>query len=632
MKTKTLIFFFLLLPYLVSSQLTFYPEHPQKGETVKFVYNPKDGPLKNASLVRAEALYFDYKSSSTNKSIPLVIEKDGAQWKGQFVLKTEEMVGILIVFNDSTGTITDNNKDGGYVVFVHDSEKKPLKGSYVGQAGVVVYASRNPKFKLKRDNEVQIARYEKEFSLNPEIKSDKTIIYGYLNALAISKREGYKTIIEKELDERIAKNEKENISELTVAVPLYERIGQSEKAEKYAKIIRDKEPTGMFVQTESMMKIMKQEDPQTKIALFEAFKKDFPSSFMLESLTTSMINVYINFYIEKDDLPKLKELVIKKEKEPKPINAAFFNSLAWKMAEKNWQLKTAEIYSAKSLEMVSNDSDFKSSRAKNNVTNTYRDTYGVILEKQGRMEEAYTTYKSRIVEDLGDSNPEVNERFILAAQKTGHIDEVKTYGEMYIKAGKATEKIKTTLKDLYIKASGASSADAYIIDLEKDAKAKSKESTLNKMISEIAPVFTLKDLSGNTISLSDLKGKIVIIDFWATWCGPCIQSFPGMLKAQEKYKNNPNVQFLFVNTWEKTDDFLSKVKDFVIKKKYENFTVPVDADNKVVASYKVEGIPTKFIIDQNGMIRFKSIGYYGSTEGVVTEVSNMIEAVMNEVK
>lgn len=629
MKTKTLIFFFLLLPYLVSSQLTFYPEHPQKGETVTFVYNPKEGPLKNASLVKAEALYFDYKPSF-DKSTPLVVEKDGLLWKGKFVLKTEEMVGILIVFMDSIGTITDNNKDKGYTVIVHDSEKKPLKGSYVGQAGVVQYANR--KFKLKRDNELQLSLYEKEFGLNPEFKSDKTIIYGYLNALAISKKEGYKTIIEKELDERIAKNEKENISELTVAVPLYERIGQSEKAEKYAKIIRDKEPTGMFVQTESMMKIMKQENPETKMALFEAFKKDFPSSLMLESVANAMLYVYIDFYIEKDDLPKLKDLVIKKEKESKPINAAFYNSLAWKMAEKTWQLNTAEMYSAKSLEMVLKDSDFKSSRAKNNVTNMYKDTYGFILEKQGRMEEAYTAYKSRILEDIGDSNPEVNERFILAAQKTGHIDEVKTYGEMYIKAGKATEKIKTTLKDLYIKASGTSGADAYIIDLEKDAKAKSKESTLNKMISEAAPVFTLKDLSGNTISLADLKGKIVIIDFWATWCGPCIQSFPGMLKAQEKYKNNPNVKFLFVNTWEKTDDFLIKVKEFVVKKKYENFTVPIDADNKVVASYKVEGIPTKFIIDQNGMIRFKSVGYSGSTDGIVDEVSNMIEAVMKEVK
>lgn len=98
-----------------------------------------------------------------------------------------------------------------------------------------------------------------------------------------------------------------------------------------------------------------------------------------------------------------------------------------------------------------------------------------------------------------------------------------------------------------------------------------------------------------------------------------------MLKAHKRYKSNPNVKLLFVNTWEKTSDFLLKVKDFVIKN--ENFTIPIDANNKVVASYKVEGIPTKFIIDQNGMIRFKSTGYYGSTEGLVTEVSSMIEAV-----
>lgn len=77
----------------------------------------------------------------------------------------------------------------------------------------------------------------------------------------------------------------------------------------------------------------------------------------------------------------------------------------------------------------------------------------------------------------------------------------------------------------------------------------------------------------------------------------------------------------------KTGDFLLKVKDFLIKKKNENFTVSIDANNKEVASYIGGGIPTKFIIDQNGMIRFKSIGYYGSTEGLVTEVSSMIEAV-----
>lgn len=64
-----------------------------------------------------------------------------------------------------------------------------------------------------------------------------------------------------------------------------------------------------------------------------------------------------------------------------------------------------------------------------------------------------------------------------------------------------------------------------------------------------------------------------------------------MLKVQEKYKNNPIIPFSFVNTRESTSDFLLKVKDFVIKKKNENFTVSIDADNKAVASYKVERIP-----------------------------------------
>lgn len=66
---------------------------------------------------------------------------------------------------------------------------------------------------------------------------------------------------------------------------------------------------------------------------------------------------------------------------------------------------------------------------------------------------------------------------------------------------------------MYIKANESNGAEAYIFDLEKDAKAK--ENTLNKMILETAPAFILKDLGGNTISLSDLKGKIVILDFWA---------------------------------------------------------------------------------------------------------------------
>jgi len=105
---------------------------------------------------------------------------------------------------------------------------------------------------------------------------------------------------------------------------------------------------------------------------------------------------------------------------------------------------------------------------------------------------------------------------------------------------------------------------------------------------------------------------------------------PGMQMAVNKYKDDPNVKFLFIDTWENGDDYLPGVKKFISDTKY-TFHVLVDEKDdegkqgKIVGQFGVDGIPTKFFIDKNGIIRFKHIGYDGSPEGLVTDVSNMIE-------
>jgi thiol-disulfide isomerase/thioredoxin len=150
------------------------------------------------------------------------------------------------------------------------------------------------------------------------------------------------------------------------------------------------------------------------------------------------------------------------------------------------------------------------------------------------------------------------------------------------------------------------------------------------MLNETAPAFSLKDIEGKQVSLSDYKGKIVILDLWATWCVPCIASFPAMQKQMEKH---PDVIFLFIAVNEKADGVQERVKTFINKYKYP-FLVLIDEPIKeapgkfvITSSYKPTGIPAKYFIDRNGKLRFKSKGF--NTD---SELINEMDAVITILK
>jgi thiol-disulfide isomerase/thioredoxin len=140
----------------------------------------------------------------------------------------------------------------------------------------------------------------------------------------------------------------------------------------------------------------------------------------------------------------------------------------------------------------------------------------------------------------------------------------------------------------------------------------------------MASDFTLQDLDGNSVSLSSLRGKVVIIDFWATWCGPCVMSFPAMQAAVNKFRDDAGVVFLFINTAERGSDIEENVSRFIRTNNYD-VRVLLDVGSNVARSYGVQGIPTKVLIDAQGRIRDKKVGGGGNQADVVAEMVGWIE-------
>lgn len=605
-----------------SARIFFYtPENALPGETITVIYTPNEKNFRSARNIRMLAYLY---TAGYPKVIPVDMEKKDGKWTGSFESDSDSY-GAAVKFMSREDT--DNNQKFGFFILLFDENGNPVPGAIAGQAEAHVSWGEQL-LGIERNPSKALQLFDVEFLAHPEMK--EKFLYSYIRTLIQSKPEGWEETATAAAD-AVASETDLDEDTMNALVNCYGQIKKQDKMEDIAARAREEFPQGYQAQIVSFREFSKEENLNKKLALLEKFKADFPESNIINTMAYYIVHAYLSS-------GKIEDLKIYMKDNPDIKESYPYNMAANQLLDMGEELDFAEELILKGIQLAEQQLENPGNKPGYLTQEEWEDqinkyslsgmlaTHGNLLAKKGNLDEALKSLEKAVVMSGGDQ-PELNESFaeVLIAQK--HYQ--KAFDELaaFIKEGKSTAKMKGLMKTAYAEVTGGEDGfAAYFDQLDSAATDRLREELQKGMMNEPAPEFSLEDLGGNQVSLASLKGKTVLLDFWATWCGPCIGSFPGMKRAVERHKGDPTVAFLFVNTWQKEEDKKKIAQDYITENNYP-FHVLLDTEDKVVEAFKVRGIPTKFIIDKNGNIRFIKIGYDGNDEAMIKELDLMIALV-----
>lgn len=424
---------------------------------------------------------------------------------------------------------------------------------------------------------------------------------------------------------------------VTMAVRVYEYIGDDDTAEKLEASILKKFPKGLQARQDEFSKLFNKENEANATNVekqYLAWLKKYPSKSFDDKSQSIYDQGKSNMavaYFNEGNLAKGNQYV---EEVKSSTNFPFYATSIANALIKKEEYATALPIVALAYDQA--EKAFTSTDAATKRGATARSymslapIYAQVLAKSNQVAKS-TEVLENLFANYSYSKTSPDNIILLAdnyAKSGRELDAFNLLNDFLVKQS-VSDNVLVAITPLYNKLNNnKGNFDNYLSNVKTQANEALVAKYKSEMIKKDAPNFSLVNMKGETVSLADLKGKVVVLDFWATWCGPCKISFPGMQAAVNKYKDDKEVEFLFINTWQREKNYQELVEKFITDNKY-SFNVLYDEMNDrekaTTTSYGVQGIPHKVIIDKNGSIRFESSGGSADVDKIVNELTTKIE-------
>jgi len=599
------------------------PEKPKAGDEIRVTFNADSTVFANTEKIEMAVYLCSSKSEDPEKiektySINMIKGTDG--WNAKIkTLPSTDFIALQFV-NDE---IYENNDGRGYFIKIYNGDGNETPGSKLGYASAVGVWGVNI-MQIKQDRKTALEIMKNVFKTNPQLKNN--YISDYLKSLSSANNE---ELLKEELVQAQNSAYLTDYDYITIA-NFFKKMNMTDKYNEVIAANVKKYPFGTFAFNKRYKEFNAENDLNKKIEMLYRLEKDFLDKEFVPSAILSVIQDIVaqgkyellkefwsrnSVSLNLDFYPIILDLFIKANKE---------YELASEIAK-----ESAEICQKELLNPTAKKPIYLSEKQwlqhRPSVIAQVFFKYGTILNLLKKNDNAHIQFEKALrLEPLKELTEEDLEIYVKFLTEYGKDEEALPIIEEVLKSGIDSEPMKKYLKVIYVKKEGSDKGFAgYLGGLEKTGKKGLVEKLSKEMINEPAASFVLKDLSGKNVSLADYKGKIVILDFWATWCIPCKASFPGMQKVVTKFAEDKDVHFLFIDTFEGKESAKKKVESFILQNKY-SFHVLLDAESKVAEYYHVSAVPIKFVIDKESRIRFKKADYKGNEQGMVDELTEMI--------